>query len=136
MGLLPERPGVHDVGRERFVGLVLGRGKVQRYVGLLEGGNLVVAFVSGIGLVFGSVDEVEVETVLSFADHHGFPGQGDFWVGGVGEVGHEYALPHGGALRGFYVLYVQNLLGKSFIKNSRLNFERNLRTFEAVFEVS
>ena len=30
MGLLPERARIHHVGGERFVGLVLGRGKVER----------------------------------------------------------------------------------------------------------
>ena len=85
--------------------------------------------------MLGSVDQMQVQTVLSFADDDGFPGQRDLWVGGVGEVGHEDALPHGGALRGLHVLYVENVLGESFVENSRLNFEGNLRTFEAVFEV-
>ena len=36
----------------------------------------------------------------------------------------------------FHVLHVENFLGESFVENSGLDFEGNLRTFEAVFEVA
>ncbi len=135
-GLLPESAGIHDVGGKRLVGLVFGGREIQWDVGLLEGADLVVAGIFGIGFVLGSVDQVEVEAVLPFADHDGFPRERDLGVGGVAEVGHEDALPYGGALGVLHVLNVEDFLGESFIKNAGLNLEGNLGAFEAVFEVS
>ncbi len=95
-----------------------------------------MAGVLGIGLVLGAVDQVQVQAVLTFADHDGFLGQGDFRIGGVAQVGHEDALPHGRALGALYVLYIENFFGKSFVENPGLDFEGDLRAFEAVFEMA
>ena len=92
--------------------------------------------VLGVGHVFGSVDQVEVETVLTFADHDGFLGQGNGGVGGVAQVRHEYTLPHGRTLRRLHVLHIENFLGESFVEDPGLDFEGNLRTFEAVFQMA
>ena len=132
----PQRAGVHYVGGKRFVGLVLGRGKIERDVGLLECGNLVVAGILGIGLMLRSIDHVQVQAVLTFADDDGFLGQRDLGVGGVAEIRHEHALPHGGALRSLHILDIENLLRKSLVENAGLDFEGNLGAFEAVFEVA
>ena len=41
----------------------------------------------------GAVDQVQVQTVRAFADDDSFFRQRDLGIGGVGQVGHEYALP-------------------------------------------
>src|SRR6266496_3014309 len=79
---------------------------------------------------------MQVQAVLALADDNGFAGQGNLWIRSVGEVRHEDALPNSGALGGLHVLHVKNFLGKSFIKDSRLDLKRNLRTLEAFFEMS
>jgi hypothetical protein len=95
-----------------------------------------VACVLGVGHVFGAVDQVQVQAVLTFADDDRFLGQGDRWVGGVAQVRHEDTLPNGCALGRLHVLHIENFFGESFVENSRLDFEGDLRTFEAVFEVA
>ena len=135
-GLLPEGRGVHHVGGKRFVGLVFAGGQIERDVGLLEGGDLVVTGVFGVGLVSGTVDQVQVQAVLAFADHDGFLGERDLGIGGIAQIGHEHALPHGGTLGALHVLHVEDDFGESFVEHSRLDFEGNLRTFQAVFEMT
>ena len=80
----------------------------------------------GIGFMLGTVDQMEVQAVGAFADDHAFLCQGDFRVGGLGEVGHEDVFPDGGPLGTFHILNVQNVLRKSFVENARLYFERDL----------
>src|SRR6476660_8792167 len=90
----------------------------------------------GIGFVFRTVDQVEMKTVEPLANDDSFFGQGNSRIGGIGEIGHEDALPDGGSLCALDVLDVDHDLGKSFIENARLNFERDLRALQAVFEMA
>ena len=135
-GFLPQGPGIHQFGGERLIGFILGGGQVERDVGLLERGNLIMAGVFGVPGVLRTVDQVQVQAVLAFADHDAFFGQGNVWIGGVAEVRHEYALPKGCALGVLYVLHVEHDFGESLIENPRLDFKRHLRALEAVLQMA
>ncbi len=84
----------------------------------------------------GTVDQVQVETILAFADDDAFFGERDAGIGGVSEVGHEDAFPQGRPLRILHVLHVEDDFGESFIEDARLNLERNLGALEPIFEVA
>src|ERR1700722_17433019 len=79
---------------------------------------------------------MQVQTILTFADYDPFPGESDFGIGSVTEIGHEQAFPHGRALSALHVLNVENFSGESLVENSRLDFEGDLRAFEAVFQMA
>src|ERR1700686_3059420 len=79
---------------------------------------------------------MQVQTILTFADYDPFPGESDFGIGGVAKIGHEQALPHGRALSALHVLHVENFSGESLVENSWLDFEGDLRAFEAVFQMA
>ncbi len=83
-----------------------------------------------------AVDQVQVQAVLTFADDDAFLGQRYFRIGGVAQVGHEDALPQGRALSALHVLHIENYFGKSFVEDAGLDFERNLRAFESIFQVA
>ena len=89
-----------------------------------------------VGLVSGTVDQVQVEAVLAFADDDALLGERDLGIGGVAEIGHEHALPHSGSLGALDVLHIEDDLGESFVEDARLDLEGNLGTFEAIFEMS
>src|SRR6185437_531267 len=55
--------------------------------------------------------------------------------GRVRGIGDENALPDRGALGAFYVMNVQHLLRKSFVKHARLDLKRYLRSLEPVLQV-
>ena len=124
-----------DRDRDGILRLVLGRGQVDGNVSLLEGRDLIMIGLLGIGLVARAVNQMQVEAVFAFADHDAFFGQGHAWIGGIGDVGQEDALPHGGPLRAVHVLHVEDGLGEAFVENSRTDFEGDLRAFEAIFEM-
>ena len=71
---------------------------------------------------------MKVQHLRPFADQDALPGQGNARGGRIADVRDEHALPDGGALRGFHVLNVKHELGKALVKNSRLHFERCLRS--------
>src|SRR5215471_3839955 len=79
---------------------------------------------------------MKVQPVGSLADHDSFLGEGDAWIGGVAEVGHEHAFTHCSALGVLHVLHVNHGFGESLIEDPRLDFERNLRTLQPVFQAA
>src|SRR5579862_219873 len=79
---------------------------------------------------------MKVQAVGALADDNAFLGQRDLRVRRIRDVGHEDALPHRGPLGALYVLHVENVLGESFIEHTRLDFKRNLRSLEAIFQMA
>ena len=120
---LQQTPRIDNSYREGLLWPVSGRRKLDRNVGLLESRDLVVGEILRIRFMFGAVDQVKMQAVGAFADDHAFLSQSDFGVGSVAEVGHEDIFPDGRSLRGFLVLNVEDVPGKSFIENARLDFE-------------
>ena len=117
--------------------IVLGRGNLDRDVGGLESGDLVLVRILGIGsFVRGTVDEMQVQSVGPLADEHAFARQADAGRGGVRQIGEEDAFPQRSAGHGLDVLHVKNDLGEAFVKHARLDFERGLGRFQVALELS
>ena len=133
-GLVAQVPRSHLRRRHRLLVTAVGLRHRYRHVGLIESRNLVMVGRSGVGLMRGSVGQVQVQHLRPFADQDALPGQGNARRGRVADVRDENAPPDGGALRGFHVLHVKHKLGKALVENSRLDFERRLRALEPVLQ--
>ena len=127
-------PGEHLRRRYGVAVTAFSQRDRQRYIGLVERRNLVMVSGFGIGLVGGSIRQVQVQQLRTFADQDALPGQSNGRRGWIADVRDKYALPDGGALRGLYVLNIKHELGKALVEDSRLHFERRLRRLEPVLE--
>jgi hypothetical protein len=71
---LKQIPSAQLTRRQRFIGLRFRRRQFNRNVGLLEGRNLIVIGVLGIGFVLRAVNQVQVQAVGAFAHDNAFFG--------------------------------------------------------------
>ncbi len=133
-GLLAQSARVHDGGGNGLIGFAFGGRQIDGNIGLLKRRNLIMIRILGIGFVRGAVDEVQVQAIGAFADDDALLGKSNFRIAGVGNIRHENVFPQGSALRALHILHIQNVFRKSFVENAGLDFKRNLRAFQAIFQ--
>src|ERR1700719_2346520 len=77
---------------------------------------------------------MQMQSFRSLTDQNSLPRQSNSWGSGSAGIGDEYALPDGCALGCFYILDVKHKAGKTFVEDSRLHFEGDLRRLHAVLQ--
>src|SRR6202011_478531 len=97
------------------------------YVGLFEGGDLVVVHRGRIGFVGGSVGEVKVQGLGSFTHQDALPGARNSRRRRAADIRDKNSFPDGRAWRVLHVLNIKDQLGKAFIEDTGLDLEGDLR---------
>ncbi len=92
-------------------------------VGGLKGGDLVMVRILGIGLVRGTVAEMQVQSIGPLTDEQSFTRQADGGRGWVGQIGEEHSFPAGSAGHGLDILHVEDFLRKFLVKDAGLDFK-------------
>ena len=75
-----------------------------------------------------------MQPVCPFTDQNALPRQRNAGRGGYADISDENSLPNGRALRALPVLNVEHELGETLVEDSRLDFERCLRAFQAILQ--
>ena len=88
----------------------------------------------GIGLVGRAINQVQVKRVHILAHQDALLCQRDSRRRRITDIGDEYSLPDGCALRALYVLYVEHQLRKTFVKHAWLDLKRGLRTLQPILQ--